>query len=411
MPQYVAFDIGHKPRGNLNENFTEFYRILTENDFICHEFFEASITEESLKGYDILVFTCPDFSKISHQEILEIENWVKNDGGGLLLLSHAGGDKGRNSNLSELAELFGMTFENDQVLDEENNFGLENLPLISNFSPPHPITSGIKNLCYRAGCSLSIIGGAIPIANSNESSDPFSSPLICVSEPDKGRVCCCGSYEIFRDKIGGGISYETHSNLVINIFNWLISDYRFESQLSSVQQNKNPQSEMIINNHFETGNVVSESISYIPTLSELSTNLNFGSKQELMVFLQNLLNQVNGMKEVIENLIKSSNLSDDLFRDITITKPPIIKTKNKSSVEKTRIKVPKKTKKENLHNELHSLERKFNSMENLLNFIKKNYNSGKMDTKTYDKQNIKLSSEIKSINDRIQEIKQTLENE
>ncbi|MBN1214941.1 MAG: hypothetical protein JXA99_05800 [Candidatus Lokiarchaeota archaeon] len=411
MPQYIAFDIGHKPRGNLKENFTELYTLLTKNDFICNEYFEATITQETLKGYDILVFSCPDFSKISRQEILEIENWVKDDGGGLLLLSHAGGDKGRNSNLSELAELFGISFENDQVLDNENNFGLENLPLISNFTPPHPITSGIKEICYRAGCSLSIIGNGIPIANSNDTSDPFSTPLICVSEPERGRVCCCGSYEIFRDKIGGGISYDTHSQLALNIFQWLISDYRFESQLSSTKQKSKPQIEDVINNHqIVNENIINQSISYTQTSSDISTDYNFSSKQELSSFLQNLLIQVNGMREIIENLIKYSNLSDNIFNEITLSKLPEKKKTAKPSSQKTKIKIPKKSEKENLNNELHSLERKLNSMENLLSFIKKNYNSGKMDANTYDKQNVKLSSEMDTIKIRIAEINQSLGN-
>ncbi|MBY8982153.1 MAG: hypothetical protein KGD57_04330 [Candidatus Lokiarchaeota archaeon] len=410
MPQKIkiAFDISHKPRGKINDNYSELYKLLIDNDFVCEEYFETSITEESLKAYDILVFSCPDFSKISHQEILEIENWVKRDGGGLLLLSHAGGDKGRNSNLSELAELFGITFENDQVLDAENNFGLENLPIMSNFIPPHPINRDINNLCYRAGCSLTIIGGAIPIANSNESSDPFSTPLICVSEPENGRVCCCGSYEIFRNKIGGGISYETHSKLALNIFNWLISDYRFESQLTSTHKSEESHPDISLNNQIEIENKINESIPFETTALEFDTELNFSNKNELMNFLKKLLNQVNGMKIIIEKLIHFSTSSDDLFKKITSEKSQLKKSQLKTNQVKTTIKIPKGTKKDNLHNELHSLERKFSSMENLLNFIKKNYKSGKMDAKTYDKQNAKLSLEIETIKERIQEIKHTL---
>ena len=60
MPHYVAFDIGHKPRGKITDNYKELNKILNDNDFVCQEFFETSITEESLKPYDILVFSCPD---------------------------------------------------------------------------------------------------------------------------------------------------------------------------------------------------------------------------------------------------------------------------------------------------------------------------------------------------------------
>lgn len=229
MSYHIAFDVAHKPRGRIDENLTELRDHLNSNDFVCYNFLELPITEESLIPYDILVFVCPDFSRITANEITQIVKWVKNSGGGLLLLSHAGGDRGRGSNLSEISEQFGIIFENDQVLDERLNLGMENIPLISIFNIPHPITSEIDTLCYRSGCSLSIVGsGAFSIADSNETSEPFSCPLICVSELGNGRVCCIGSYEIFRDKIGGGFQCYDHPNLALNIFNWLVSDHRME---------------------------------------------------------------------------------------------------------------------------------------------------------------------------------------
>ncbi|MFX1316359.1 MAG: hypothetical protein ACFE9T_10880, partial [Promethearchaeota archaeon] len=125
MPYNIAFDIAHKPRGRIDENLTELRDYLNANDFLCYNFLEVPITKESLMPYDLLVFVCPDFAKISTLEISEIVNWIKNSGGGLLLLSHAGGDRGRNSNLSEISEQFGIAFENDQVLDETINLGIE----------------------------------------------------------------------------------------------------------------------------------------------------------------------------------------------------------------------------------------------------------------------------------------------
>jgi len=229
MKWRIAFDISHKPRGKIDENLTELRDYLNSNDFICYNFLEVPITEDSLTPYDILVFVCPDFARLSSLEITAILSWVKNSGGGILLLSHAGGDRGRGSNLSEISEQFGIAFENDQVLDNKINLGLENIPLISIFNIPHPVTTGIGTLCYRSGSSLSIIGsGAFSIADSNETSEPFSCPLICVSEPEKGRVCCIGSYELFRDKIGGGFQCNDNPQLALNIFKWLVSDYRME---------------------------------------------------------------------------------------------------------------------------------------------------------------------------------------
>ncbi|MHA2123390.1 MAG: hypothetical protein ACW990_19500, partial [Promethearchaeota archaeon] len=227
MSYHIAFDVAHKPRGLINENLTELRDHLNSNDFACYNFLEIPITEDKLTPYDILVFVCPDFSRVSSAEITEISNWVKNSGGGLLLLSHAGGDRGRGSNLSEISEKFGILFESDQVLDDRINLGLENIPLVSTFNIPHPITANIGTLCYRSGCSLSIIKTSVfSIADSNETSEPFSCPLICVSESGNGRVCCVGSYEMFRDKIGGGFQCEDHPDLALNMFKWLVSDYR-----------------------------------------------------------------------------------------------------------------------------------------------------------------------------------------
>ncbi|MBD3197275.1 MAG: hypothetical protein GF317_19630 [Candidatus Lokiarchaeota archaeon] len=462
MSYHIGFDIGHKPRGRLGENYKELKELLENNDFQCHEYYETSITQESLKSYDILVFACPDFAKISRQEILELENWVKDDGGGLLLLSHAGGDKGRNSNLSDLSEIFGITFENDQVLDEVKNLGLENLPIISNFTPPHPITNGIDKLCYRAGCSVSIIGAAIPIAISNDSSDPFSTPLICVSEPEKGRVCCSGSYEMFRDRIGGGLKFETHKNLALNMFQWLVSEYRMDLRSSNKYQ---PPTE-------ETDNL-GQSSSFEQTLKECvppevkyddtEILMKISNKSELMNLLKTFLSQINTMKGTIEKLIDVTSMSEDDIIDLSSKEADVkseakqkdleknqeelealfsekaqetkdieeVKDEEETSEEKEEI-VEKESeeeeeddleqevskdeeieeefegdiqeRREELQAEVKSLESKLKSVLNLVDFVEKNYDAGKMDKGTYNKQSKKLAKEVEQIKRRIEKL-------
>ena len=311
MEYYVAFDIAHKPRGKINENLTQMRDLLNSNDLLCYEFLETPITEEVLNRYDILVFVCPDFAKISHQEILEIENWVRTDGGGLLLLSHAGGDKGRNSNLSELAERFGIAFESDQVLDEENNLGLENRPLVTNFNPPHPITEGIDSLCYRAGCSLSIMGDSYSIAVSNETSDPFSCPLICVAEPDHGRVCAIGSYEMFRDETSGGFDYGDHSKLLLNIFNWLVSDYRQDLREGNYSELTPGQEGQAAAHSAGDAGQKGHSFEYDEHVPEIDVAFRISEKSDLMHLLKNFLAELNTMKGVVEQVIEKASVSDE----------------------------------------------------------------------------------------------------
>jgi len=462
MKTYIAFDTGHKERGKLTDNYSELKELLEANDFVCQEFFETSITQESLQGFDILVFACPDFAKVSRNEMLEIENWVKEDGGGLLLLSHAGGDKGRSSNLSDLSEIFGIVFENDQVLDTQNNMGLENLPIITNFTPPHPITSGMNIICYRAGCSLSIIGAAIPIAISNETSDPFSSPLICVSEPENGRVCCTGSYEMFRDKIGGGIKYETHNDLALNMFSWLVSEYRID--LKSSDQYEPPEIETSeFSSDMDLESTLREKIIGEPITTSLETKIKISDKSDLMNLLYDYLDQINHMKSTIEALIKTAAKSDDAIietreenTEVSVAesvkeeiKEPLFseedfeslkgKKENKSSKEEKDEEVEEENeiteeiieeekeveedredekeedipdieeRREELEAEIGSLEKKLKSVLNLLEFIEKNYKSGKMDQKTYQKQRKKLNKEIQKIKKRIERITSALE--
>ena len=455
MPYHIAFDISHKPRGKIDENFTELRDYLNSNDFTCYNFLEVPITEESLMPYDILVFVCPDFARISSLEISAIVNWVKNSGGGLLLLSHAGGDKGRGSNLSEISEQFGIAFENDQVLDEITNLGLENIPLISAFNIPHPVTAEISSLCYRSGCSLSIIGtGAFSIADSNETSEPFSCPLICVSEIENGRVCCIGSYEMFRDKIGGGFQCKNHPQLVLNLFQWLISDYRMELRanldLPTPIDQKSISPPKISEEHI----VSTPSIPAEKRSIDIDFSMKISKKSELIELLKIFQNQIKTIKSTIDKLVQKAIDSDDevfklgnaetiqapdsshtikpneqvdtggpqVTEEISVqeeptltalpTKPESLK-KDEIDAEQflkpaPKLKTKAKTKKE-LKNEKKGLETKLTSVQDLLEFIDKKHSSGNLNDQEYVKRSKKLQSDLKKTKKRINIINKLLE--
>lgn len=459
MSYHIAFDVSHKPRGKIDENLTELRDYLNTNDFTCYNFLEIPITEESLVPYDILVFVCPDFARISSMEITAIVNWVKNSGGGLLLLSHAGGDRGRGSNLSEISEQFGIAFENDQVLDDRINLGLENIPLVSIFNIPHPVTAEIGTLCYRSGSSLSIIGsGAFSIADSNETSEPFSCPLICVSEPEKGRVCCIGSYELFRDKIGGGFQCNDNPQLVLNIFKWLISDYRME--LRATVDLPVPISRTSIDSS-QISEEQYASTSYIPTerrAIDIGFSMKISKKSELVELLKIFQNQINTIKSTIDKLIeKAIGSENDIYelknseiaqspRESQIDKPieqsdakipqadekvseeiiieddttltalppkPVSLKKDKTDSEQSlkpppKLKTKSKTKKE-LKNEKDGLETKLTSVQDLLKFIDKKHSTGKLNDADYVKRSKKLQSDLKKTKKRIDIIDKLLE--
>jgi len=223
---HIAFDESHGERGKLGQNYHTLRQILESEGFGCWEFSSFPITRQSLQNYDILVFACTDSSKYSDSEIEAIASWVKEDGGGLLLLNHAGGDRGRRTNMTDLATQFGMLFENDQVLDDMANFGIDNMPNIKTFPTPHPIVEGITSLCYRAGCSVSVTGFSQTVALTNPSSNPGNVGIIVASEQQQGKAVSIGSYEIFRDEISGGIATPNHAQLAKNIFQWLVTAKR-----------------------------------------------------------------------------------------------------------------------------------------------------------------------------------------
>jgi len=461
MPYHIAFDISHKPRGRIDENLTELRDYLNSNDFICYNYLEVPITEVSLAPYDILVFVCPDFARISSFEINAIVNWVKNAGGGLLLLSHAGGDKGRGSNLSEISEQFGIAFENDQVLDERINLGIENIPLISVFNIPHPITADIGTLCYRSGSSLSIIGsGAFSIADSNDTSEPFSCPLICVSEPEKGRVCCIGSYELFRDKIGGGFQCNDNPQLAQNIFKWLVSDFRMELRANEDVPIPIPQTSVSTQKLSEEQEIP---VTYTPTNQrsiDIDFSMKISKKSELVELLKIFQNQINTIKSTVDKLIKKAIDSDDeifelensenkqvsessqminlneqtedILTDISeeISKqeiediflqevpsltalPPKPERLKKNETElkpppKRNIKIKDRSKNE-LKDEKEGLKTKLSSVQNLLKFIDKKHSSGKLNDDEYVKRSKKLQHDLKKTKKRMDIIDKLLE--
>ena len=469
---YVAFDEAHKERGKLSTNFKSLSSILNENGFTCYPYAEFPIARNNLAPYDILVLGCPDNAKFSKQEIETIVNWVTNEGGGLLMLSHAGGDKGRRSNLSELAEQFGIIFENDQVLDKVNNMGVENLPLITNFGFPHPISEGISSICYRAGCSLTISNMSVtPVVSSSADSEPVESPLILSTEMGEGRIVAIGSYEMFRDNIAGGISEGSHAQLILNVFNWLKTskreEVRSEAEASTTQngyqgddmangtsilpesdsQNYTPQYTTIPLKSYHSDVKIISNVELIKAFEDLLTDF-FSFKERMLNefgnFQKNLSNLIEAVIATEKTLVNvphptppeaSLNLTPppstgtthnnhdiDTNQEVNISTPTDYSSMTENSIElgieKEKFHAEKKSKmeadlklkktKEEFDAEIESLRNKLNSIKNLTAFVEKKFSSGKLSKKNYDNQIKKLSSDLKETQNKIDDLTQEL---
>ena len=330
------------------------------------------------------------------------------------------------------------------------------MPIVTSFIPPHPITNGISALCYRSGCSLTIVGNAFSVVSSNDTSEPFSTPLVCVAELEKGRICAIGSYEMFRDRIGGGFNNEEHPNFA---YNWLVSDYRMELHSSGAITEIIPQE--IINPPQSPGLMAVSPNSSNVTLNIPSSIPNNISKSDLIEMLKSLQNQINTIKATVDKLYditmalkndsenntshyptlnQSSALDpvsatrkssftpgiDDLLEstkklselppkpesfkkteeDLTIGLPPIDSPSDLKSPPKLKFK--KKSKKDDLLKEKEGLEEKMNSVKSLINFMYKKLKAGDIDKKSYEKRINQLKSDLKKAQSRIEEINKEL---
>ncbi len=217
----VCFDESHNEGGRINTTYASLRELLEKNNFECVTLNEFPITYDKLKKYDILVIAGPDMSKFRISEIDDILKYV-DAGGNLVLMSDAGGDSGHMTNLNKIAQPLGFQFNADQVTDQKLNLGVETVPVLEQ-ATPHDITRGVGSISYRAGCSITVTGDAQVIFKSNQTSSPPNAPIIVLSGYGKGKSIGIGTYEIFRDRLLGGLNSKYHSTLALNIFQYLVS--------------------------------------------------------------------------------------------------------------------------------------------------------------------------------------------
>jgi hypothetical protein len=304
MKRKIGFDTTFKERGRIYDNYRIVRSELEKLGFYCDEYDKFPILMDNIMEYETLIFPCPDNSKFSFDELNILENYVKN-GKNLLVLSHAGGDKGRRTNLNNLTELFGIKFNNDQVLDKKYNLDLEGFPLINSHSDYYSYKK-IEPICHRIGCSLEIISNSVlPLAVSSSYAAPNDAVTAALSEYGKGRVICVGSYEIFRDEVKGGISYPPNLEFFLFLMDLLdrkeLNSQRFEEDSTRTEdipnisnqvpnelagkpvQVKNNYNDKLIANFNEFKNQVYESLkqqqSYLDKLNEELNLLNIDIKK------------------------------------------------------------------------------------------------------------------------------------
>jgi ABC-type uncharacterized transport system involved in gliding motility auxiliary subunit len=214
---------------------------------------QAPLTSQKLSDYNAVIIGSPKESKFTSSEIEEIRQYVFN-GGGLFLIGDQGGDVMNKNNLSSLAEIFGIRF-NPNLLIDPNSASEEDKQLVSVTNPyNHFVMRGIEKIALKSTCSLKVfkIKDAEPnaIAFSQPNIEELTwdgtqwveaaakkHPVVAVSKYGAGKVIAIGTTRILSSLINVkyGFAAADNEKFIVNCLAWLVNREVYESgKLKSV---------------------------------------------------------------------------------------------------------------------------------------------------------------------------------
>ena len=383
----IYFDQTQNERGRLDSTYSELGKILRDNDFDVEPYTEFMLLAKSLKEADVLVFGCPNSSKLRSPEIDVLLKFVKN-GGGLMLLSLSGGDKGLMNNMSQISEEFGIIFDNTAVKDERHNAGIPTMPIITEIIR-HPTTEDVDDLLIPSACSLRISGKAISLAQTSDVADPSKVPVIAIAEPGKGRVMCIGSYEIFRR--GGGLKNKGNAVFAVNAFKWLSGEFQMAKPSSVVK---------------EQDKVESSKAKAAPVKVDSALSVEFEQTlRRLVNAVFDLQKDISKIKEQVGSVESNIELLRDQFQDFAE------KTQHQLGVmiPARQFKTTEENKTADIEADIKSLLKEVNSVEQLCEHIEQRHASGAMPEESYKEQREKLAARMNSLKKKIEKKQKELE--
>lgn len=377
----VYFDQTQNERGKLDSTYSQLGTLLKDNDLDVESYTEFMILAKNLKDVDVLVFACPNSSKIRPPEIDVLKKYVKN-GGGLLLLSLSGGDRGLMNNLSQISEEFGITFDNTAVKDDRSNAGLPTMPIITDIVA-HPATEDVDNILIPSSCSLRIEGKAVALAMTSEMADPPNVPIVAVAESGKGRVMCVGSYEVFRR--GAGLKHKGNKIFAVNAFKWLSREFQMTKPSSVVKEQKKKEKQ-------EAKIDGAKSAEFEKTLRRL-VNAVFDLQKDISKIKQ----QVGNVDSNIEQL-------RDQFQDFAE------KTQQQLGVmiPSKQFKTTEEHQEAGMETEIRGLMSELKSVEQLREHVEQRHSSGAMPEESYVEQVEKLDARLLNLEKKLAKKQQEL---
>jgi uncharacterized membrane protein len=392
----VLFDETQKERGRITTGYSAVKGVLETEGIQSIRFVDFPITLDKLKDFNAVVFPCPDQSKIQQGEIRAVLDFVSR-GGGAVLLSHAGGDPGLRTNFNELAENFGVSFQNNQIFDERQNLGMENLPKITKFKD-HPVTEGISELAYSAGCSIKIVGEAEALAITSRTAQPPDAAILAVSNYGNGKVVALGSYEVFRDRIMGGLNTSQNMVLLKNIFKWVVVPSKPKAAPTVKPSKKVVEEEVTEPSAPQEVPLVEERVKPV-----LATRPLEGASKSAQSIAAAYTPQIDKLMTEVVTLRKRFDVFIDEFRDFAARmlsqggRP----SETVSTVTRTIPGTSPLMAEAAAREELQSLESRMRSLQGQLDYITKRYQAGALQKAEYAAQRAKLRGEMRTIEQQL----------
>ncbi len=380
----IFFDQTQNERGRIDSTYSELAKLLRDNDFDVEPYTEYMLLPKKIVECGVLVFGCPNSSKLRQAEIDALKKFV-DGGGGLFLLSLSGGDRGLMNNMSKLSANFGITFENTAVMDERNNAGLPTMPIVTNITS-HPIMEDVLDMLIPSACTLKVTEKAAVLATTSETAEPPNQPIVAFAEAGKGRVLCVGSYEIFRR--GGGMKHAGNREFAMNAFRWLSGEVMTATPSKVAKREKKKKKKDV--ERASSDSAMSKEVE--ATLRRL-VNAVFDLQKDI----SKVKEQVSSVESNIERL-------RDQFQDFA-----------EKTQQQLGIMIPAKqfrTEEENLEakikGDIKALKKEVKSVDKLRDHVEQRHSSGAMSKENYTEQIEKLDKRIESLKKKLDKKKEDL---
>ena len=285
----LLLDIAHNEMLTLDEEFSEFLKLLKNLNLKIVKNENKDLTKKVLENVDILVLGNPIDDYFSNIEIKDIVNFVRT-GGCLFIISEYGADYLQKTNLNDIANHFGFLFEKNLIKEQNpKNQNCSSILHIHDF-PEVDFLNGLREVVIGGTCSLYLKKGANALletdklnnwseiySNSSEEWEKDKEQLHVIAAYAKfgqGKVIAFGDIDIFCSDDNIGINSLDNQKFLHNVFSWLIEPVKKSDvnsfileQIGELQNGvKNIQT--TINNLIETMSILEKRLTHIEENSE-----------------------------------------------------------------------------------------------------------------------------------------------